>query len=84
MKERSIQKLRLSCQREGDRLRWRDSKALFVRREKIRESVIDYIFMTSNARPYGMSNKRNDFVNAKTTVGTIINRPNESLSHAVA
>ena len=84
MKERSIQKLRLSCQREGDRLRWRDSKALFVRREKIRESVIDYIFMTSNARPYEMSHKRNDFVNAKTTVGTIINRPNESLSHAVA
>ena len=31
--------------------------------------------MTSNARPYEMLNKRNDFVNAKTTVGTIINRP---------
>ena len=31
--------------------------------------------MTSNARPYEMSHKRNDFVNAKATVGTIINRP---------
>ncbi|MDD6672849.1 MAG: hypothetical protein PUE46_02510 [Eubacteriales bacterium] len=30
---------------------------------------------TSNARPYVMSQKRNDFVNVKTTVGTIINRP---------
>ena len=31
--------------------------------------------MTSNARPYEISHKRNDFVNAKTTTGTIINRP---------
>ena len=31
--------------------------------------------MTSNARPYEVSHKRNDFANVKTTVGTIINRP---------
>ena len=31
--------------------------------------------MTSNARPYEMSHKRNDFLNVQTTVGTIINRP---------
>ncbi len=45
-----------------NRLRWRDS--------------IHYLQnLTSNARPYEMSHKRNGFVNAKTTVGTIINRP---------
>ena len=35
----------------------------------------DCSFMTSNARRYETSHKRNDFVNIKTTVGTSIARP---------